>query len=797
LSLTPGTRLGPYEILAPLGAGGMGEVWRARDTRLGREVAIKVLPASLSTDAERLRRFEQEARAASALNHPNILTVYDVGELAGAPFVVSELLEGATLREALAGSPLPVRKAADYGVQIAQGLAAAHEKGIVHRDLKPENLFVTKDGRVKILDFGLAQLMPRQADGSVTSAPTLAAGTEPGVVMGTVGYMSPEQVRGEPADHRSDIFAFGTVLHEMLTGARPFRGASAIETMNAILKEEPPEASRSRAEVTPALDRIVRRCLEKSPSERFQSARDLAFALTETASVSAIPGVAAPAAALRGRAMPALAWIGAALAVPLVVVLTVRPTLRQRLSRSAAPGTIQSLAVLPLENLSRDPEQDYFADGMTEALITDLAQIRSLRVISRTSVMGYRATKKPLPQIGRELNVDAVLEGSVQKSGGRVRITAQLIEAPTDRHVWAKSYERDLRDALSLQSEVARAVAGEIKAAVTPAEQSRLSKARPVDPEAHELDLRGRYQLNSAASEQDIRKAIGLFQQALAKDPGDALAYVGLANAYGALTDYYLPPKETMPRAKAAAIRALELDDTLADAHTALGWVHTAYDWEWSSAEMEFRRAIELNPSSADSHDRYGNYLTVVRRPEEAVTEIRRARELDPLSISVHCDALLDLFMLKRYDEAAERARIIFEMDPTNGFAHALLALLYVQIGRRSEAIAEADKGIRNSDSPLNQAVAGTALAAVGESGRARRLLDELMEVSKKRYVCPYEIGVIHLGLGEKDEAFRWLEKGYEGRSVCMQYTRQDPRLTPLHTDPRYADLVRRLAFPP
>ncbi len=796
MTLQAGERLGPYEILAPLGAGGMGEVYRARDTRLGREVAVKVLPASLSEDSDRLRRFEQEARAASALNHPNILTVLDVGELAGAPFVVSELLEGVTLREALEGSPLPVRKAVDYGVQIAQGLAAAHEKGIAHRDLKPENLFVTKDGRVKILDFGLAKLMPRQADVGLTNAPTLAPGTEPGVVMGTVGYMSPEQVRGGSADHRSDIFALGTVLHEMLTGARAFRGASAVETMNAILKEEPPEASRSRAEVTPALDRVVRRCLEKSPSERFQSARDLAFALTETASVSAIPGSLAAAQA-RPRPMRALAWIGVALAVALGVVFAARPSLWQRLSRAAAPRNIESLAVLPLVNLSRDPDQEYFADGMTDALITDLAQIRSLRVISRTSVMVYRATKKPLPQIGRELNVDAVLEGSVQKSGGRVRITAQLIEAPTDRHVWAKSYERDLRDALSLQSEVARAVAGEIRAAVTAAEQSRLSKARPVDPEVYELDLRGRYQLNNAASEQDIRKAIGLFQQALAKDPGDAPAYVGLAYGYSSLSDFYIAPRETMPRAKAAAIRALELDDTLADAHTALGWVHTAYDWEWSAAEMQLRRALELNPSSAESHDRYGNYLTVVGRPEEALAEIRRARELDPLSIAIHNDALVDLFTLRRYDEAAERARVIFELDPNNGLAHALLACVCAQTGRRSEAVAEAEKGIQNSDSPLNQATAGTALAAAGESGRARRLLGELMEVSKKRYVCPYEIGIIHLGLGEKDEAFRWLEKGYQERSVCMQYTKQDPRLAPLHGDPRYADLVRRLAFPP
>ena len=371
-----------------------------------------------------------------------------------------------------------------------------------------------------------------------------------------------------------------------------------------------------------------------------------------------------------------------------------------------------------------------------------------------------------------------------------------MIEAPTDRHVWAKSYERDLRDVLSLQSEVARAVAGEIRAAVTPAEKSRLAKARPVDPEVHELDLRGRHQLNNASSEQDIRKAIGLFEQALAKDPSDTPAYVGLAYGYSSLTDYYLPPRETMPRAKAAAIRALELDDTLADAHTALGWVHTSYDWEWSSAEKEFRRALELNPSSAYAHDGYGNYLTVVGRPEEAVAEIQRARELDPLSIAIHNDALFDLFILRRYDLAAERARVIFELDPTNANAHAQLALVYVQMGRRSEAVSEAEKGIQNSDSPMNRAVAGTTLAALGEQARARRLLDELIEVSKKRYVCPYEIGIIHLGLGDKDEAFRWLEKGYQDRSVCMQYTKQDPRMTPLHGDPRYEDLLRRLAFP-
>jgi TolB-like protein/Tfp pilus assembly protein PilF len=776
----------------------MGEVYRARDARLGREVAIKVLPAEFSADVDRLRRFEQEARAASALNHPNILTVHDIGTQDGAPFVVSELLEGETLRERLSLGALASRKAVDYAVQVARGLSAAHEKGIAHRDLKPENLFVTKDGRVKILDFGLAKLTrPEPASGPGTQAPTVTHGTEPGVVMGTAGYMSPEQVRGEAADQRSDIFSLGAVLYEMLTGNRAFRGGSAVETLNAILKDDPAELSQAGREVSPALERIIRRCLEKSREERFQSARDLAFALGEATSAAA--SSPATAEVVRPKTMPVSRLVVVAIGVVALLAALVAGNvagIRKRILGGAAPGRIRSLAVLPLENLSRDPDQEYFADGMTEALITDLAQIRSLRVISRTSVMGYRATKKPLPQIARELNVDAVLEGSVQRSGGRVRITAQLIEAPTDRHVWAKSYERDLRDVLSLQSEVARAVASEIRAAVTPAEQTRLANARPVDPEIHELDLRGTYVLNNAASEKDLRKAIGLFQQALAKDPADAPAYVGLAFGYASLTDFYLPPRETMPRAKAAAVRALELDDTLADAHTALGWVHTAYDWEWSSAEMEFRRALELNPSSAYAHDGYANYLTVVGRSEEAVAELRRARELDPLSVSIHSDALNAYSNLKRYAEAIERARIILELDPNNGFAHAQLALVYVQMGRRSEAVSEAEKAIQNSDSPLNHATAGTALAAVGETGRARRLLGQLMEVSKKRYVCPYEIGLIYVGLGDKDEAFRWLEKGYQDRSICMQYAKQDPRMTPLHGDPRYEDLLRRLAFP-
>jgi len=783
-------RLGPYEILAPLGAGGMGEVYRARDTRLGREVAIKVLPASFSKDGDRLRRFEQEARAASALNHPNILTIHDFGSEAGAPYVVTELLEGETLRERLARGAIPSRKAVELGVQIANGLAAAHEKGIVHRDLKPENLFVTADGRVKILDFGLAKLTRPDLASGATSAPT-QEGTEPGVVMGTVGYMSPEQVRGQAADPRSDIFSFGAILYEMLTGRRAFRGSTAVETMNAILKEDPEDLSETARGVPLSLERVIRRCLEKSPAERFQSARDLGFTLVE-ASGSAAVAAARPYA---GRSRPLLIAASAAVVVVAALLSLNVGGLREKLRLGSPPAAIRSLAVLPLQNLSRDPDQEYFADGMTEELITNLAQIRSLRVISRTSVMAYKTATKPLPQIGKELDVDALVEGSVAKSGNRVRVTAQLVHAATDRHLWAKSYERDLKDALSLQGEIARAVAEEIRTALTPEETARLVRARPVDPELHEIVLRGRFHLNKG-TEKDVEKAIQLFEGAIGKDPSLALAWAGMADSYVWLSDIYRAPAEVLPKAKAAAEKALALDDGLAEAHSSLGLVHLLWDWDWSGSEREFRRAIELKPSFADAHHGYGLLLTGIRRREESIAQARLAQRLDPFAPMIAFDSGWANFMARRFDQAIVEFRKGIDFEPNFGWAWGGVAISEVQRGRFAEATAAGTQGTRVDDSPLLLAIVGGVYAAAGEKEKAHRVIGDLAEISKHRYVCPYEIAVIHVNLGQIDQAFEALEKGFRDRSSCMPYLAVDPRFDSLHSDPRYMDLVRRIGLP-
>ena len=805
MPLTTGARLGPYEILGPLGAGGMGEVYRARDTRLGRDVAVKVLPTEFATDPDRIRRFEQEARAASALNHANILTIHDVGRHDGAFYVVSELLDGETLRWHMARRELPVREAVDHAIQIVKGLAAAHGKGIVHRDLKPENVFVTPDGQVKILDFGLAKRFRGEPFGGIDGGPgagdserETAAVTEPGMIVGTAGYMSPEQVRGKPADHRSDIFSFGSILYEMLTGRRAFAAESGIETLTAILREEPPDFAQTGRAIPAALERIVRRCIEKSPEKRFQSAQDVAFALEEalTSASQALPlesgSMARPRRSLR-RPLVVLGLLTAGL-----LLLLAWDPLHLRARLSAGKGApIRSLAVLPLANLSGDASQDYFADGMTEALIADLARIRALSVISRTSVMRYKGSDKPLPEIARELGVDGVVEGSVMRSGNRVRITAQLIHAATDRHLWAENYERELSDVLNLQSEVARAVAEQVRVHVTDPERETLVKPRRVDPAAYESYLRALYAWNQRTSA-SVEQAIHYFRESIAADPAYAPAWAGLADSYIIQGSYgWVPPREIAPLARAAAQKALEIEPTLAQAHTSLGGVSHFYDRDPQAAEKAFQRALESNPSYATAHHWYGNFLVSAGRFDEALSEMEKARMLDPLSLIINTNLARVHYFARRYDRAIALYEETLKLDPNFGSALWKLRFAYQKVNRIPEAYSALERWLRSAQ---YDALLGRVRAEYERSsyaGAIRKVLENYLGVSKRGgFVDPNNVALLYATLDEKDEAFRWLERACEERSGEATYVNVEPVFEGLHDDARFRSLLKSLNIP-
>jgi TolB-like protein/Tfp pilus assembly protein PilF len=766
----------------------MGEVYRARDTRLARDVAVKVLPERLADDPKALSRFEREARAVAALSHPNILAIHDFGQERGVRYAVTELLEGETLRGRLVRERLTWQRAAEIGIAIAEGLSAAHARGIVHRDLKPENIFLTSTGHVKILDFGLARADAVPSE-QLTSAPTESIATEAGTVLGTLGYMSPEQVNGAPADTRSDIFSFGCVLYEMLTGRRAFSGASAGQTMAAILRDQPAEIAILGTQVPEGVGRIVRRCLEKSPGERFQSAGDLSFALKESlGSGSSRLSPKRSGFALRTGFLA----IGAAI-ILVAVVLLFRP-----FGRGAGPGRIESIAVLPLENLSGDPQQEYFADGMTEELITDLAQIGALRVSSRTSAMRYKGTKKPVPDIARELNVDAVVEGSVQRAGDRVRITAQLIQAATDKHLWASSYERDLRDVLVLQDEVARAIAGEIGVRLTPQERSRLAGRKLVDPEAYEAYLKGRYHLFRGTA-LGAQKSLEYFQQAVARQPDYALAYAGIADAceQQAGSAYsVLSPREAFPRAKAAAMRAVELDPTLAEPYVSLAWSSFIFDRDWRTAESQYQRALRLNPNYPGAHQSYGTFLSRMGRFDEAIREARRGQELDPLALGGNVSLGFALHQARRDVEAIPWFRRALEMDPNFLRAHWGLGLALAQRKEYEEAIAELRKAVELPGSGAVQLGSlGYVYAIANRRTEALEIVERLKEASTQHYVPPTAVAIVFSGLVEKDHALTWLEKANEERDPWATALKVEPMFDPLRADPRFLELEHRVGL--
>ena len=624
--------------------------------------------------------------------------------------------------------------------------------------------------------------------------------------------MSPEQVRGEELDARSDVFSFGTVLYEMATARQAFAGTTTgvvgagklWESLifDAILHRAPTAPVRLNPEVPQKLEEIIHKALEKDRELRYQRAAEIGTDLKRLKRGTDSGGHAAPTTSktpVPPRPVPAeqVSARGAGLlraAGPLAS--DTRPRAVARRGRKARPGRIKALAVLPLENLSRDPEQEYFADGMTEALITDLAQIGALRVISRTSVMQYKGVRKPLPQIARELNVEAVVEGSVLRSGDRVRITAQLIHAATDQHLWAKSYERDLRDILALQSEVARAIAQEIQIKLTPQERARLASARPVNPEVHEAYLRGVYYFNKFTDE-GFRKASDCWRQALEKDPGYALAYAALATYYCALAAFSALPNEAYPRAKAAAMKAVELDDMLAEAHSNLGLTKLHYDLDWSGAEREIQRAMELNPGLAIARHHYIVYLWAMGRLEQALREAKRAQELDPLSAHINADLGWTLFFAGRFDQSIKQFQKVLEFDPNFWMLHWGIGLGHQQKGRFEEAIAELGKAVSLSGgNTRSMASLAYAYAVAGERGKALKIRDQLNELSKRIYVPSFDMAVVYIGLGEKDEAFTWLGRAYEERFGWLIFLRVIPWFDSLRDDPRFQDLVRRMNFP-
>ncbi len=796
MTLAAGARLGPFEILAPLGAGGMGEVFRARDTRLGREVAVKVLPAGLSSSPERLRRFEKEARSASSLNHPNIVTVYDIGESGGTSFIAMEVVDGRTLREILLDGALAPKALLSIATQMADGLAKAHGAGIVHRDLKPENVMVTREGLAKILDFGLAKLTQPEDTGEATAAPTVSGATEPGIVMGTVGYMSPEQAVGKALDFRSDLFSFGSIVYEMATGKRAFARGSHPETLTAIIRDEP-EPLAALAPLTPApLRRIVGRCLAKSPDDRYASTRDLARdlqdmreQLTEGSQAEAAASGATPAASPKRRWQRALLAAGAVLVGLLLLVYWKR--LRPGPAPSEVSGRSPSIAVLPFQNFGVQGEEDYFADGMTESLITDLTKIPGMLVIARNSVFQYKGRAVDVKTVGKELGVRYVLEGSVQRSGDRVRLNAQLIDVATGYHLWADRYDREMKDLFVLQDDISGNILTALKLKLTEPTSGRSREAPTQNLEAYDAYLRAMHLLHST-EEGEADQSIPLFEKAIALDPGFALAHAGLAMAYIDRLFERDPRKEWEEKALVEIEKALSLDPDLAEAYSARGqlaWTRFN-NYPHERAVRDFRRAIGLNPNLADAHLWLSVVYWHVGLFEKALEAATVGGRLEPGGQVLTTG--FTYLLSQKYDLAIQ------ELDKDPHWArHPWKAIALFYLGKDREAsalnVAYLKEHARES---LPWSVEALLAARGGQNVKAEEQIALAMQYDRGLshfHHVEYNIGVAYALMGRPRQAVEWLEKSAEHGFQCYPLFASDPNLASLRGDSGYEALLRKM----
>jgi len=835
MALTPGEKLGRYEIRSKIGEGGMGEVYLAQDTKLDRKVALKILPADLAANQDRMRRFVQEAKAAAALNHPNIATIHEIGESDGVNFIAMEFIDGVTLREKIHQERTELRKLLRYLQHAAEGLAKAHAAGIVHRDLKPDNIMITRDGHAKILDFGLAKLLEAKPEsaaemGEAATAMMPVQHSTPGVVMGTVGYMSPEQARAKPVDQRSDIFSFGCLLYEAATGRKPFAGDSIVDTLHKIIYDPAPAITDFNPSASPELQRVIRKCLAKEPEKRYQTIRDTANDLEDLLEVmkgtsdiqrSVAPSTSTTTSSATGSTnddlQPALSTASAtrpavssaefiysgvkqhkfaAAIVVLVLIVGVAVGLGLYLHARNTVAAIESIAVMPFVNESGNADVEYLSDGMTETLISSLSNLPNLSVKPRSSVFRYKGKETNPQTIARELNVQAILNGRVVQRGNEITLYIELIDAQKDTVLWKGDYNRQMSNLVTLQSEIARDVSGKLKSKLSGTEIAAVEKAYTNNPEAYRLYLKGVYHA-AKFNKEELDIGFGYLRQAVALDPNYALAYHGLAYYHYLIVDWTMSPHEAMPKAKEEALKAIELDDKLAVAHADLGAVYWYYDWDWPAAEKEFKRAIELDPDDSLSHEMYGWYLVTMGRVEEGIAELKGSQQLDPLAQERTSVLGWNLYLARRYDESIEQHRKAIELEPDYWPGYSWLGNALAQKGRWPEAIAAFQKAISIEPVIAVPTIGlGRVYAVSGKKDEAIKVLAELNDRSKHPYVSSYLIASIYAGLGDKDKAFTSLERAYEDRSWYMSHLKLDPELDSLHSDPRFADLVRRVGLP-